>query len=184
MEIKLEKFEELRAAPKRNGKYEPAPRVRSPFSPETFDLLAGLHDDPTKTYYQEHREGIRDHVEEPFRRLVRNVAKRVRAPITGLMETEKDVFARILKHDRGWGGAWPHPRGTRGGDGRGARRHDRQRRSRLLWQLRLPCAGPILMTGALIDQNAEDLSNRHRTSHNAAAKINGHPADVPLVRGG
>jgi hypothetical protein len=120
LEIKLEKFEELRAAPKRNGRYEPAPRVRSPFSPETFDLLAGLHDDPTKTYYQEHREGIRDHVEEPFRRLVRNVAKRVRAPITGLME---------------------------------------------------------------IDQNAEDLSNRHRTSHNAAAKINGHPADAPLVRG-
>ena len=107
MEIKLEKFEQLRAAPKRNGKYEPAPRVRSPFSPETFELLAGLHDDPTKTYHQEHREGIRDHVEEPFRRLVRNVAKRVRAPITGLMETEKDVFARILKHDRGRGARGP-----------------------------------------------------------------------------
>jgi hypothetical protein len=77
------------------------------FSAETFDLLAGLHEDPTKAYYQEHRQAIRDYVEDPFRRLVREVARRLPAPITGLMETQKGVFARILKNDYGRGGAWP-----------------------------------------------------------------------------
>jgi hypothetical protein len=77
------------------------------FSVETFDLLAGLHEDPTKAYYQEHREAIRDHVEEPFQWLVRQVAHRLPAPITGLMETEKGVFAKILKNDYGRGERGP-----------------------------------------------------------------------------
>jgi hypothetical protein len=79
--------------------------AESLFSVDTFDLLAGLHDDPTKAYYQEHREAIRDHVEEPFRWLVRQASHRLPAPITGLMETEKGVFAKILKNDYGRGGS-------------------------------------------------------------------------------
>jgi 5-methylcytosine-specific restriction enzyme B len=111
IEIKPEKYKELRTAPPLDG--EPRGDVEEAhsdaeflFSAETFDLLTGLHEDPTKTYYQEHREAIRDHVEQPFRRLVREVAQRLPAPITGLMETEKGVFARILKNDWGRGGAW------------------------------------------------------------------------------
>ena len=112
IEIKPEeKFEELRAAPPADGARQPdvreiGPAVGSLFTAETFDLLAGLHEDPTKAYYNEFREAIKEHVEEPFRLLVREVAKRLPAPITGLMETEKGVFARILKNDYGKGGAW------------------------------------------------------------------------------
>jgi 5-methylcytosine-specific restriction protein B len=111
IEIKPEKYEELRAAPPLDGARQPEVEeagsdAESLFSVETFDLLAGLHEDPTKAYYQEHREAIRDHEEKPFRRLVRGVARRLPAPIAGLMETEKGIFARILKNDYGKGGAW------------------------------------------------------------------------------
>ena len=47
-------------------------------------------------------------MEEPFRRLVRETAHRLPAPINGLMETEKGVFAKILKNDWGRGGAWDY----------------------------------------------------------------------------
>jgi len=90
-----------------NGANPLSEDAESLFSAETFNLLAGLHDDPTKAYYQAHREAIRDHVEEPFRRLVREAARRLPAPITGLMETEKGVFAKILKNDYGRGERGP-----------------------------------------------------------------------------
>jgi hypothetical protein len=110
IEIKPEKYEELRASPPLDGAEQSEVEVdrldvEPLFSAETFDLLEGLHEDPSKGYYHEHREAIRDHVEVPFRRLVRGVARRLPAPITGLMETEKRVFARILKNDWGKGGA-------------------------------------------------------------------------------
>ena len=111
IEIKPEKYEGLLAAPSLDGSRQtevkkPGSDSQALFSNETFELLAGLHENPTKAYYQENREGIRHHVEEPFRRLVRGVAQRLPAPITGLMETEKRIFARILKNDWGKGGAW------------------------------------------------------------------------------
>jgi len=82
------------------------PARRSPFSEETFTLLEGLHANPTRDFYQERRAEFEKHVEKPFRRLLRRVAESLPDRIAGLMETRKNVFARIPKNDYGHGGAW------------------------------------------------------------------------------
>lgn len=76
------------------------------FDMRTFDLLAALHAKPQRPFYIERKEDFKAHVEEPFQRLMRDVAARLPAAITTLMETERNVFARILKNDYGQGGAW------------------------------------------------------------------------------
>jgi 5-methylcytosine-specific restriction protein B len=78
------------------------------FSRETFELLAALHEDPTKDFYQAHRDGFAEYVEEPFKRLFALVAERLPEPMTELLETEKRILARILKNDYGRGGAWDY----------------------------------------------------------------------------
>jgi hypothetical protein len=75
------------------------------FTARTFELLAGLHETPTKDFYTAHKAEIKEHLEEPFRRLFENVRQRVREEIRECMETEKKVFSRILKNDYGVGGA-------------------------------------------------------------------------------
>ncbi|MDX9956103.1 MAG: AAA family ATPase [Anaerolineae bacterium] len=91
----------------------PAPAVREQpahyntiFDAQTFDLLQALHAEPQRAFYLEHKEDFKAHVEEPFQRLMRDVAVRLPPAITALMETERNVFARILKNDYGQGGAW------------------------------------------------------------------------------
>ncbi|MBM3861134.1 MAG: AAA family ATPase [Verrucomicrobia bacterium] len=76
------------------------------FTEETFALLAGLHANPTQKFYMANRNKFREHVEEPFQRLFRQVRDRLPAAIREAMETEKNIFARIPKNDYGRGGAW------------------------------------------------------------------------------
>lgn len=76
------------------------------FTEQTFDLLQALHAEPYRAFYLEHKEAFKTQLEEPFQQLMRDVATRLPAAITTLMETERRVFSRILKNDFGQGGAW------------------------------------------------------------------------------
>ncbi len=76
------------------------------FTDDTFELLAGLHENPTASYYTDHEEDFKSKVEEPLQRLMEKVAQALPPSISGLMETEKNIFARIPKNDYGRGGAW------------------------------------------------------------------------------
>jgi len=76
------------------------------FIEKTFELLAQLHDNPARDFYLAHKEEFKEHVEEPFQQLFRQVATQLPSPITDLMETEKKIFGRILKNDYSRGGAW------------------------------------------------------------------------------
>lgn len=78
----------------------------APFTSRTFELLEGLHATPTKAYYQTHKDGFKQFIEDPFQRVFRQVAQQLPPAVRAAMETEKGVFARILKNDWGQGGAW------------------------------------------------------------------------------
>jgi 5-methylcytosine-specific restriction protein B len=78
------------------------------FTRRTFDLLAGLTEDPTKNYYETHRKEFAEHLEEPFKRLLLSVASELPTPMIDELETEKGLFSKILKNDFGRGGAWDH----------------------------------------------------------------------------
>ncbi len=77
------------------------------FTPRAFELLALLHDRPQKSVYNEYRSEFSEHVERPFQKVMNQIAAMLPEPILDLMETERRVFARILKNDFGRGGAWP-----------------------------------------------------------------------------
>jgi 5-methylcytosine-specific restriction protein B len=113
--VKLDrgKYETLIAAPPRsNGKKGNEPDElqsgKGYFSATTFKLLQSLHAEPQRAFYMAHKENFKTHVEEPFQRLMHDVAACLPAAITNLMETERNIFARILKNDFGQGGAWDH----------------------------------------------------------------------------
>ncbi len=80
--------------------------VQSAFSPRAFQLLKGIHAEPTKAYYQTHKEEFKAEVEEPFQRLMAQTAEKLPPQVRGLMETEQRVFSRFLKNDWGKGGTW------------------------------------------------------------------------------
>jgi 5-methylcytosine-specific restriction protein B len=80
----------------------------SPFSEKAFDLLKGIHKDPTKEYYDQHKEDFKSYVKDPFQKLMTEIAERLPEPIKDQMETEKWLFSRFLKNDFGQGGAWSH----------------------------------------------------------------------------
>jgi 5-methylcytosine-specific restriction protein B len=81
--------------------------VQVAFSSEAFEILVGLHENPTKAYYQEHKDRFQALVETPFQQLFQAVVSRLPDPILQAMETERQVFSRIPKNDYGRGGAWP-----------------------------------------------------------------------------
>jgi hypothetical protein len=97
----VEKWAERHRQEAENGSQEPPF-----FTAKTFELLASLHETPTKDFYAAHKAEFKEHLEEPFRRLFESVRERVREEIRECMETEKRVFSRILKNDYGVGGAW------------------------------------------------------------------------------
>ncbi len=78
----------------------------TPFGPATFELLAGIHANPTKLYYQSHKEAFKAEVEEPFQQVFRQVMSALPPPIAAQMETQEHLFSRFLKNDYGRGGAW------------------------------------------------------------------------------
>lgn len=78
------------------------------FDRETFDLLSGLYETPTREFYLARRAEFKERVEEPFQRLLLKIVSGLPAEITEVMETEKKLFSRIPKNDYGQGGAWPY----------------------------------------------------------------------------
>lgn len=76
------------------------------FDEETFALLEGLQETPTRAFYLNHKDGFVEHVEEPLQALFSSVVALLPEPVREFMETEKNVFSRILKNDFGRGGAW------------------------------------------------------------------------------
>jgi len=78
----------------------------STFSPRAFQLLEGIHAEPTKAFYQAHKDDFKVEVEEPFRRLMARVAAKLPAQMRDVMETEQRIFSRFLKNDWGKGGTW------------------------------------------------------------------------------
>lgn len=77
-----------------------------PFTSATFELLAALHACPKKSVYLERKSEFRQHLEEPFQKLFRQIASRLPATIKEKMETDRKLFARIPKNDFNHGGAW------------------------------------------------------------------------------
>lgn len=78
----------------------------APFTHETFSLLERLHDNPTVDFYLANKDGFTQHVESPFKSIFMQVAERLPAPISSIMETEKRIFSRFPKNDFGQGGTW------------------------------------------------------------------------------
>jgi 5-methylcytosine-specific restriction enzyme B len=84
------------------------PVAGAAFSPAAFDLLSQLKKTPTRDFYLSRKSDFVREVEEPFQRLFRSVVEQLPPAVREHMETERNVFSRILKNDWGRGGAWPH----------------------------------------------------------------------------
>jgi 5-methylcytosine-specific restriction protein B len=93
------------------------------FTQKTFDLLAGLHEDPTADFYSKNKEALKEYIEEPFQDLMRSVVDKLNPEVVHFMETETGIFSRFLKNDYGRGGAWDYywgrfyPKGINKSDG-------------------------------------------------------------------
>lgn len=87
---------------------ELAVNTKCPFSEKTFSLLEGIQQEPRLAYYQAHQADFKTYVEEPFQRVMGEVAQKLPVEILAIMETERRIFARFTKNDFGQGGAWSH----------------------------------------------------------------------------
>jgi 5-methylcytosine-specific restriction enzyme B len=89
------------------------------FDETTFELMDLLHVNPTASLYLSHKASFKAHVEGPLQRLFRAMVSRLPRPMLSVLETDRNVFARIMKNDFGRGGAWDYywgalyPRGGR-----------------------------------------------------------------------
>ncbi|XHX79540.1 MAG: hypothetical protein RBJ76_06355 [Stenomitos frigidus ULC029] len=60
----------------------PPSKAANFFTPATFALLAKWQDNPELTFYYQHQDELREHVQEPFNKLLRLIATRPSAQIT------------------------------------------------------------------------------------------------------
>lgn len=105
-----EEFDEISHEPPVKPKVDPG----SPFSEATFEILAQLHGEPTYDFYTAHKDALWTHVVEPFKKVMMIVQEKLPSPIHEKLETEKRVFASILKQfakqgcwDFYWGAFYP-----------------------------------------------------------------------------
>ncbi len=77
-----------------------------PFTPQAFELLAKLHEQPTIDFYLENQQQFQTYIEEPFQRVMRRVATQLSEPVRKVMSTEKRIFSRFTKKDPEQEGAW------------------------------------------------------------------------------
>ena len=80
----------------------------SAFSARTFELLAGLTENPTRAFYSDNKDDFVAYLQNPFKRLLQSVPVELTPPMLKVLETERNIFSRILKNDFGRGGAWDH----------------------------------------------------------------------------
>jgi 5-methylcytosine-specific restriction protein B len=76
------------------------------FNEHTFEFFEGLHEHPTASYYHAHKADFERFVETPLQGLFSRLARRLPPEMLQRLETEKWLFAKILKNDYGKGGAW------------------------------------------------------------------------------
>lgn len=113
-----DKFDRLRIAPIIDGVDSPTVLTLN-----AFNLLGELFREPTRDRYAERKEDFKRWLEVPFRDLMGRVIERLPDEIVRRMETEKNLYGRILKNDYGRGGAWPfywgaiYPKGSRRTEG-------------------------------------------------------------------
>ncbi|NBB75708.1 MAG: hypothetical protein GVY35_18850 [Bacteroidetes bacterium] len=74
------------------------------WSPEAFELLDRLRAHPHIDQYQQEKPGVYDYVKDPFKRYRNDLVVNWVLPNRLDFETEKNVFARLLKNDFGAGG--------------------------------------------------------------------------------
>ncbi|MDZ7698527.1 MAG: AAA family ATPase [Deltaproteobacteria bacterium] len=86
----------------------PVPDPEALFSSTSFELLGELVTAPKKETYLAKKDQFQKFVLDPFQNLFKTAVSKLPDAITDRVETEKDVFSRILKNDYGRGGAWPH----------------------------------------------------------------------------
>ncbi len=103
IELDESKFEEIVNLP---VIVKPPAVTDAAFQPAAFELLEGIHREPTKAYYQAYRDEFKTDVEVPFQRLMARVAEKLPGQVRELMETQQGVFARFIKNDWGKGGTW------------------------------------------------------------------------------
>jgi hypothetical protein len=84
----------------------PIPNVECPFSSDTFDLLRGLHENPSRKYYEDHKDLFRTELEEPFQEIFTSIGRKFPPAMANQLEMKKGLFSRIIKNDWGKGGAW------------------------------------------------------------------------------
>ena len=78
------------------------------FASRTFELLAMLHEDPTKEFYGSHKDEFKEFLRDPMKKLFASIALSMPAEFCEHLETEKKLFSRIPKNDWGKGGAWDY----------------------------------------------------------------------------
>ena len=78
------------------------------FGPEAFAILERLRERPHIEQYREEKAGIERHIKAPFKRYRDDLVVNWVLPNRLDFETERNVFARILKNDFGAGGSHHH----------------------------------------------------------------------------
>jgi hypothetical protein len=87
LDLSKEKFEQLLSLKPKEGL----------FTQKTFELLAGLHEDPTAEFYSENKDAFKEFVETPFQNLMRSVVDKLNPEIVDFMETERGFFQGFLR---------------------------------------------------------------------------------------
>lgn len=78
------------------------------FTEEAFAILRRMRANPHIAQYHAEKEGVRQHLTEPFKRYRDDVVVNFVLPNRLDFETERNVFSRLLKNDFGAGGAHHH----------------------------------------------------------------------------
>lgn len=74
------------------------------WSPEVFAMLDRLREEPHIEQYQKEKPGVTDYLKDPFKRYRNDLVVNWVLPSRLDLETEKNVFSRLLKNDFGAGG--------------------------------------------------------------------------------
>jgi hypothetical protein len=78
------------------------------FRPEAFDILERLREEPHVERYRQEKEAVARHLNAPFRRYRDDLVANAILPLRIGLETERNVFSRLLKNDFGAGGCRHH----------------------------------------------------------------------------
>lgn len=86
---------------------QPDVRFRG-FGSDAFDVLEELRRRPTIDEYRRHKVRIKTEIQDPFKRYRDDLVVNWLLPNRIRLETEKNVFSRLLKNDFGAGGCHHH----------------------------------------------------------------------------